>query len=395
MSAGREAATSNHSAPTPVWRVLIAAAVILYGLHVGSVFFLPVVAATVLAFLFAPPFEWLVRRGVPRPLGAFLLVALFITVVAGTAYQLSQPISAWLDRMPQATQSLQRSADALSNTVGEISRTAREIGNVADSLIPEEEGTMKVQVDDSDEQKVAIAKVLSFATGLILTFLLLFFCLATGGLFLKRLVRLPRQADLRHRVINVIREVRGEISRYLFTITVINICLGIATAGILWLYGVPDFWLWGTLAAISNFVPYVGTVVTFLSICFAASFSAADPLHTLLPGLSFLLLNGLEAFLLTPALVGARLSLNPVFILLSLIFWGALWNVFGLLMAVPILAAVKLTLENWSDDTARVAMLMSGVKLRRSYRRRQQINRTASERALESNWSGNKQGVAQ
>lgn len=359
---------TNYSNPVPAgeaWRGLLAIAVVLYGLYAGSVFFLPVVAATVLAFLMAPPFEWLVRRGVPRPLGAMILVLSLVCALGLAGYQLSQPISQWLDRMPQATESLRRSADALAGTVSEISRTARELGTMADSLMPADETAVKVRVDDTQEQKMALNGVLRFATGLVLTLLLLFFCLATGGLFLKRLVQLPRRAQTRRRVVTVIRSVRSEVSRYLFTITVINIGLGVATGALLWVFGIPDFWLWGTLAAVSNFVPYVGTLLTFVCICFAASFQAVEPLQALVPGFSFLLLNGLEAFVLTPALVGVRLSLNPVFILLSLIFWGALWDVFGLLMAVPILAALKLGLANWSDHTARWANLMSGVRRRK------------------------------
>ena len=359
---------TNSSNPVPAgeaWRGLLAIAVVLYGLYAGSVFFLPVVAATVLAFLMAPPFEWLVRRGVPRPLGAMILVLSLVCALGLAGYQLSQPISQWLDRMPQATESLRRSADALAGTVSEISRTARELGTMADSLMPADETAVKVRVDDTQEQKMALNGVLRFATGLVLTLLLLFFCLATGGLFLKRLVQLPRRAQTRRRVVTVIRSVRSEVSRYLFTITVINIGLGVATGALLWVFGIPDFWLWGTLAAVSNFVPYVGTLLTFVCICFAASFQAVEPLQALVPGFSFLLLNGLEAFVLTPALVGVRLSLNPVFILLSLIFWGALWDVFGLLMAVPILAALKLGLANWSDHTARWANLMSGVRRRK------------------------------
>ena len=359
---------TNYSNPVPAgeaWRGLLAIAVVLYGLYAGSVFFLPVVAATVLAFLMAPPFEWLVRRGVPRPLGAMILVLSLVCALGLAGYQLSQPISQWLDRMPQATESLRRSADALAGTVSEISRTARELGTMADSLMPADETAVKVRVDDTQEQKMALNGVLRFATGLVLTLLLLFFCLATGGLFLKRLVQLPRRAQTRRRVVTVIRSVRSEVSRYLFTITVINIGLGVATGALLSAFGIPDFWLWSTLAAVSNFVPYVGTLLTFVCICFAASFQAVEPLQALVPGFSFLLLNGLEAFVLTPALVGARLSLNPVFILLSLIFWGALWDVFGLLMAVPILAALKLGLANWSDHTARWANLMSGVRRRK------------------------------
>ena len=363
------AAMHNHNPdpapPSEAWRGLLAIGVVLYGLYAGSVFFLPVVAATVLAFLMAPPFEWLVRRGVPRPLGALILVLSLVCALGLAGYQLAQPISEWLERMPQATESLRRSADALAGTVSEISRTARELGTMAEALMPADETAVKVRVDDTQEQQMALNGVLRFATGLVLTLLLLFFCLATGGLFLKRLVQLPRSAQTRRRVVTVIRSVRREVSRYLFTITLINIGLGVATGALLWVFGIPDFWLWGTLAAISNFVPYVGTLLTFVCICFAASFQAAEPLQALVPGFSFLLLNGLEAFVLTPALVGARLSLNPVFILLSLIFWGALWDVFGLLMAVPILAALKLGLANWSDHTARWANLMSGVRRRK------------------------------
>ena len=272
---------TNYSNPVPAgeaWRGLLAIAVVLYGLYAGSVFFLPVVAATVLAFLMAPPFEWLVRRGVPRPLGAMILVLSLVCALGLAGYQLSQPISQWLDRMPQATESLRRSADALAGTVSEISRTARELGTMADSLMPADETAVKVRVDDTQEQKMALNGVLRFATGLVLTLLLLFFCLATGGLFLKRLVQLPRRAQTRRRVVTVIRSVRSEVSRYLFTITVINIGLGVATGALLWAFGIPDFWLWGTLAAVSNFVPYVGTLLTFVCICFAASFQAVEPL---------------------------------------------------------------------------------------------------------------------
>jgi predicted PurR-regulated permease PerM len=182
----------------------------------------------------------------------------------------------------------------------------------------------------------------NFLFELMVVVILLYFLLASGDLFLRKLIHvLPRFQDKR-KAVQIAREVEDNISTYLITVALINACLG-TTGGIaFWLLGMPDPWLWGALGALLNFIPYLGalSVISLTGLVAAATFPSLG--HALLVPASYLGLSIIEGNFINPWIVGRRLTLNPVVIFLGLTFWGWLWGIPGALLAVPMLAMFKI-----------------------------------------------------
>jgi predicted PurR-regulated permease PerM len=188
--------------------------------------------------------------------------------------------------------------------------------------------------------------------------ILLFMLLASGDLLLRKLVAaVPRFTDKR-RCVEVVRCIERDISVYLLTITVINCGLGLGVGLALWAVGMPNPALWGALAAALNFIPYLGAICGVAIVGLVALISLDPTVHALLAPASYLALTALEGYILTPHILGRRLSLDPVLILVSLLFWGWLWGVTGALIAVPLMAAAKIACDH-SERLAAVGRLLA------------------------------------
>lgn len=180
-----------------------------------------------------------------------------------------------------------------------------------------------------------------FVLAALSTMVLLYFLLASGDLFLRKTIAVtPRFSD-KKRAVDIAQQVEMAVSRYLFTVAIINIGLGASVALAMYLMGVPNPVLWGVMVGTLNFIPYIGDIVSF-SVLTVVGLLTFDPLwqSLMVPGV-FYLLTALEGYLITPLIVSRRLSLNPVVIILSVLFWGWMWGVPGALLAVPILVALK------------------------------------------------------
>jgi predicted PurR-regulated permease PerM len=183
------------------------------------------------------------------------------------------------------------------------------------------------------------------AAHLLETLLVLFYLLVFGETFLRRLVEvLPRFADKREAVEITLR-VERDLSAYLLTITVINTAVGCATAGVMWLCDVPGPVLWGVVAFYLNFVPILGPfcgIVLFLAV---GLISKGPVWAALLPAGLYFCIHVMEGEIITPMLLANRFTINPVAVILSLIFWYWMWGVPGAILAVPMLAIIKIVCD--------------------------------------------------
>src|SRR5699024_2083740 len=175
--------------------------------------------------------------------------------------------------------------------------------------------------------------------------LLVFFFLIYGDALLRRLVEIsPNFRKKRHNV-TLVRNIQGQVSRYLLTTTSINFMLGVLTSLWLWLVDVPDPLLWGGMAALANFIPYVGAISMTIVLAVVGLLQFSDPLHGLLPAAGFACMTITEGNLITPLILGQSMRLSPVAILIWLLLWGWMWGIPGALLAVPMLTCVKLATE--------------------------------------------------
>jgi predicted PurR-regulated permease PerM len=174
-----------------------------------------------------------------------------------------------------------------------------------------------------------------------LSLVLLLFILASGDLFQEKLIKiLPTLSD-KKRALRIARDIEREVSRYLFTVTFINVGVGAVIGVAFWMIGMPSPVLWGLATALANFLPYIGPAIVALA-AFGIGVVAFDSIgQIILPPLIFLVIATIEGQIVTPMIVGQRHALNAVVILLSIAFWGWIWGIIGALIAVPMLVTAK------------------------------------------------------
>lgn len=315
-----------------------------YTLYVAKMFLLPVVIAFLLDRLLSPIVRYLARVGLPSPLGAAVLLLGVMGVLFTSAYHLSDPASRWIQEMPRHVRVAEYKLRGFKEPVEKVKQMAEQVDDATSVDSGEEE--REVQLRQATVSEVILGQTQSLLTGGIVTFFLVYFLLASGDLFVRKLMRvLPRLED-RKKALSIVQSTERELSSYLMTMTAINLGLGMSLAAALWLIGIPNPLLWGAMAAVLNFIPYVGALVGIVVIGLVALVTVDTTVAALAAPGSYALLNFLESYLITPFLMGQSLTLNPVAVFLSLVFWGWIWGTIGAIIAIPILVSLKIIFDN-------------------------------------------------
>ncbi|HKV08362.1 MAG TPA: AI-2E family transporter [Thermoanaerobaculia bacterium] len=311
-----------------------------YTLYFGQSFFLPIVLALLLNFLLSPLVRFLKKLRIPEALGAGLVLFSLLGGVGWGVYELAGPAYTWAEQAPRSLRRLEGKLRDFKKPVQTVSKATEQVEKIT-----------KVG-GGKEPQKVAVTtetlgeRVFSQATNLVangvVMFTLLYFLLAAGDLFLRKLIKvLPSLSD-KKRAVEIARQIESDISAYLTTVTAINVVLGLAVWGIMALIGIPNPLLWGVLAMVTNYIPYLGAIVMIAVLAMVGFLTFDDVGQALLAPGAFVGLNILESYILTPVVLGRRLTLNPVVIFLGLTFWGWLWGIAGALLAVPIMVVFKI-----------------------------------------------------
>jgi predicted PurR-regulated permease PerM len=346
---GQERVLSNLDASLLVQGGLLALA-ILYTLYFARFLLVPLTAALLLHQLLYSPVQWLHRRGLPLALGAGLVLGgvLFLIGLAGNF--LAEPAEAWLHEAPASLHELSVRLRATAGT-GAIEEI-RELGQEVQEIISMNEADSAIQAVRIEGPGLLgnLAVGLEVATaGLVIMFFTCFFLLSAGNRLARALVTLGSTPAARRRISRALRDVRNEVSTYLNTVTAINIGLGIAVALMLWWLGVPDPVLWGVMVTLFNFAPYVGAIASAFVLT-AVGVTTFETLgEALLVPALFLGLTTLEGSLITPIILGRRVSLNSLLVFLSVVFWGWIWGPAGALMAVPVTSSLSVFWAHLKD----------------------------------------------
>jgi predicted PurR-regulated permease PerM len=317
---------------------------ILTLLYVARDLVLPIVAALILSLVFLPLVRGMKKIFIPAPLGAGLVVLSLLAGLVGGIYNLADPASEWLDKAPQSLREIDSKLRTVTGSVHNVASATAQVQDITEKLANGGEVKKKPREVIVKEPTIAGAFFYSakdVTVSIISTLVLLYFLLASGDLFLRKTIAVtPRFSD-KKRAVDIAQQVEAAVSRYLFTVAFINVCLGAAVALFMYLLGVPNPMLWGVMVCMLNFIPYVGDIISF-SVLAVVGLLTFDQLwqSLLVPGV-FYLLTAIEGYLITPIIVSRRLSLNPVVIILSVLFWGWMWGVAGALLAVPILVVMK------------------------------------------------------
>lgn len=318
---------------------------LLFTLHFGRDVLLPIMLALILSFLLRPLVRALYRLGIPEALGAAVMVLLLFGGWALAVYTLSGPAAEWVNRMPLMLHELEFKLGDVRAGIERAREASRQIEQIANSGTDPSAPVREVVMRGPTLIEQALNQVETLIANVVILLVLLYFFLARGRNSLEALIGTMPSVDDRVHYAMVAAILQQNIAAYLLTITVINALLGVATAAVMWMWGLPNPALWGVLVGLANYVPFIGPAV-MTGVLFLVSVLTFDGLGTmLLPPLSFVAITTIEGNVLTPMIIGRRLSLNPIAVFVSILFWGWLWGIPGALLAVPILAILKILFD--------------------------------------------------
>ncbi|HEV8343675.1 MAG TPA: AI-2E family transporter [Candidatus Binatia bacterium] len=317
---------------------------VFYTLYVGREFFLPVTLSFLLSLVLAPFVRSLKRLRIPEPAGAALILLLLLTLAGYGVYRLAGPATAWLQEAPKSLRSIEAKLRQIKKPVAEVSKATQQVEQLAS--MGEQQKVQKVEIERAGLFDVIFSGTRAFVAQAAVMLILLYFLLASGDLFLRKIVTvLPRFED-KKRAVEISREMEADISTYLITFSLLSIGEGAAIGLAMYFIGMPNPLLWGVMAAALNFIPYVGSLVGMVVLTLVALLSFEDIGRILMvPGV-YLIIDITEGYFVTPFVLSKRLTLNPVVLFLWLVFWGWLWGVAGALMAVPLLASLKIVCDH-------------------------------------------------
>ncbi|HSU85646.1 MAG TPA: AI-2E family transporter [Chthoniobacterales bacterium] len=314
---------------------------IFYTIYFVRSLLLPLVLALLLSYLLRPIVRWLVKLRVPPLIGAALVLLSLAGVIGYSGSFLVTPAAAWLEKAPYSLQQLQQRLASFKKPMAKVAQASGAIENLA---APASSPT-KTPVVEVKQHPIADQLYLhttEFVVGALTMLILLYFLLAYDEVFLTKLIKLMPALSDKKRAVAIAHEIESQISRYLFTVTIINLCLGAAVGTTVGLLGLPNPLMWGAMVALLNFVPYLGALTGIVCMTLGAALSFDSLSYALLFPACYFALATLEGNFVTPFVMGRSLTLNPVLVLLSLTFWGWMWGIVGVILAVPILAAFKI-----------------------------------------------------
>lgn len=324
--------------------VVLATLAVGYTLWAAQSVILPVLLAMFFALVGNPIIRLLQKLHLPRFLAALLVLAGGLAASGALAVQLAGPATEWAQQAPQQMRQISRQVQALVKPVQQANQAAESFARAAGG-----EGNRKVQVirTQLDDPYGALVRTPKLAASALAVVLLTLFFMIYGENLQRHVIALMPNRQQKRFTTEILRSMEREISRYVLTITIINTLLGLVLAGVLVLLGLdlPDALLWGTVAALLNFAPYVGPLIGIVLMLLVGFVEFRDPLTASLPALCYLTLHTLEGQLITPIVLGRSMAISPLMLILALMLFGWLWGIVGLLLAVPLLVCVKLVLS--------------------------------------------------
>jgi predicted PurR-regulated permease PerM len=333
----------DHADVRHVALLLLVLLAILYTLHIAQSFILPIVLAILLNLLLSPVVVLLRKyMRIPEPLGAGLVIVAFLGTLGFGVYRLTPAATAWIARAPESVATLQRRIQPLRKPVEKVSQAAEQVERATDL----DKKTPQVEIKGPSITKQVFGGTTALLSTLMVIIFLTYFLLASGDLFLQKLVTVLPQLKDKKTAVHIVRETQAQVSLYLVTTTMINAGVGVATGIALGLVGMPNPVLWGVVAAVLNFVPYIGGLVNTIILTLASFLAFEDAGQALLPPVVFTAINILEGNLVTPMILGRRMRLNTVAVFIGLIFWWYLWGIPGAILAVPMMATIKIACDH-------------------------------------------------
>ena len=339
----------------PLWIVAICVAVA--ALRLGRELLVPIVLAALLALALSGIVEMLRRWHIPRALSALVLLLLIGGAVGGLLHAVWTPARDWMEGAPRVLRTIEHKTRAAQSVVRRLDAIARRASAIAGAG----ETGAAAPVAPPPASPVSAMEVVEGTSGVVADLLmgaaLTLLLLAAGPPTLARMTAPVATEGRAMHLLRVIDAIRVEVGRYYGTVAAINLLFGTATALLMWSLGMPNPVLWGVLAAVLNFVPYLGCATTFAILTLVAFVTFDGISQTLLVGASFLLLAAIEGHLVEPVFLGRRLDLNPILVLVALWLGAWMWGIAGMVVALPFLVATKVAAARSQNGAAVVRFL--------------------------------------
>ena len=324
VSVGRMWVSAGRAATVGIFLVLFGAV-----LYVARPILMPSLGAAVVASTFAPLVKRAKHLGIPPWITAVSVVALFSIAAVATATVMAGPVSAWIARAPEIESTIKQAFSVFAGPIAAVQ-------SLENSLIGNASPTLSVAASPSSVIMPVLAFLTPAAAELIVFVVAFTFILANQIELHATLAMMFRSRDGRLRYLKIVRDVEHNLATYLIVVTTVNVLLGGIVALGAWSLGLPNPAAFGTLAAILNYVPYVGPAAMAFILLGVGLVTFSSLAHALVAPLFLIALTALEGHFITPSIVGHRFMLNPLLVVLGLAFWSWLWGPIGAFFAVPI-----------------------------------------------------------
>jgi predicted PurR-regulated permease PerM len=315
--------------------------------------FIPIFLAVLISHVLEPVVGFLERHWCPRPLGVFLVLSALVAGTGYGAYALGDPAATFIDQMPSQARKLRMALESRtrdgSGTIDRVQQAARELERAAGAASPSpaQSGVQRVRIEEPPFRLGDLAwrgsrGLIEFVAEVTIVFFLTYYLLLTGDLYRRKFASMAGPSLRRKRlVLRVLIEVNRQIRRFLVARLLISVIVAVATGGALAALGLNQSVMWGAASGILNVVPYVGPIVAIIGVTIAAFEQFGTLTQTALVCGAASLVALIEGYVLTPRLTGRAGGMNAVTIFVGILFWGWLWGVWGMLLAVPIMTAIK------------------------------------------------------
>lgn len=335
----------------------------VFMLHWASEVLIPLMAGVTCSYALAPLVDRLERMRIARPVGAALTILALVGGVGGTAYGLSADATQFIESLPDAAQTIRQAVRARRNqpatAIDKMQMAATQLEQAAkesNSSIPAAaRGVTRVQIERAqfnlnDYLLTSTPKLLALAGQATVLLFITFFLLASGSNFRRKIVKLAGPTFAKRKItVQALDEITEQIQRYLLVQVFISVIVGVATWLAFWAVGIEHAAVWGILACVLNFVPYIGSIIVTgaSGLVGFVQFGSID-MALLAAGIS-LTIHTLSGNLLTPWLTSRTSQISPVIVFVGVLAFGWLWGVWGLLLGMPALLMVKVVCDRVDD----------------------------------------------
>ncbi|MEO8294634.1 MAG: AI-2E family transporter [Gemmatimonadota bacterium] len=313
---------------------ILAVLVVIAAVYFARIFLVPIALALLLSVLLRPIVRRFERIHVPTSIGAAIVVLALLGALIGAGFAAAEPVQTWMAEAPSTLKAARGKLASARHSIERVSNAAADLGNSGSST--------GVSAPTPPMFSSIFGTTTALIAGISEVLLLLFLLLASGDMFLQKLVEVMPLLKDKKSAVEITKQVQQAVTRYLSTTFLINIGQGTVVGLAMWGLGLPAPWIWGVLTVFLEFIPYLGAAAMIGLLSVAAFGHFKDTLHIVLVPVTYLVIATLQNNLVSPIAYGQRLKLNPVAVLVGVLFWWFLWGVAGAFLAVPFIATLKI-----------------------------------------------------